>query len=151
MTSKTSEFDRLNRLIQTCVESGIYQFYSRWESYLSRSARQKFKGNTFQTNSNIIIITMENVWIYVYGYFLAIGLCTVVFAGEILHFHRERISRYLRHMLTKISSRFCRFATAAADAFGKLSRRVQKMIHSYSVMRPRWLGHTNRITPTQEV
>lgn len=86
------EVDALNVLIQRSVESGILQFYKRLESFLGK-IRKPVDGRQ-QVQSEVI--TMEHIRIYLYGFLIANGLCTLVFFGEIMHFHRKTIFAYLR-------------------------------------------------------
>lgn len=150
MTSKPLQFDPLNKLIQTCVESGIYQFYSRWESYLRRLTLRTSDDKNHGYDSDMI--TMDHIWIYIYGYCLAMGLCTAVFVGEILHFHRKRILDAVGRVLTAIwnkvktiQNHFCLFGNAAIVGIRKCLKRVRKRIFPYSMLPVR----TNRITPIQ--
>lgn len=155
LTSKPLEFDRLNNLIQTCVESGILQFYRRWELHLRQLSLRRFNDNKPQINSDII--TMDHLWIYVYGYFLAMGLCTMVFVGEILHFHRARIMGAMGRvaipvwqMPKRVKCDVCLIASAASISFRKLLKRVRKRIFPYSVVpTPHRLMHANRIVRIQ--
>lgn len=75
------EAGQLNAQIQRCVESGIYQFYKGMESFIVQLKKPFYGAQPSDA------ITMDHIWIYVYGFFLAIGLASVVFICEFLHFY----------------------------------------------------------------
>lgn len=95
LSPKPPEADELNALIQKSVESGIYQFYKRMDSFLHRLELERSLYGQQQDDQSDFI-TMDHIWIYVYGYLIANGLCITVFIGEMLYFHWERILSCLR-------------------------------------------------------
>lgn len=86
------EAGEMDVLIQRGVESGIIQFYKRMESFLAHLKKPFDGGQQDQFDS----ITMHHIWIYVYGFLIANGLCALIFLGEILYFHWKKILACLR-------------------------------------------------------
>lgn len=82
-----------------------------------------------------------HIRIYIYGYFLAVGLCTMIFVGEHLHFHGTRISGVLGRaingawcMVKRIKSGICLFANVVSDGLRKLFKRMRMRFFPYSLI-----------------
>lgn len=95
---KVPEAEQLNVLIQRSVESGIYHFYKGMEIFLTQLRQMEQSSHGIQQDQSVYI-TMDHIWIYVYGFVIANGLCTVVFFGEILYFHWNTILQCLRRCI----------------------------------------------------
>lgn len=85
--------------------------YSHWESYLKLFSLRTFihlfnTNNYYQNNADIV--TMEYIWIDVYGYFLSIRQHTGVFVGKILHFHHKLVLDVVSHALTAVGHKIKR-------------------------------------------
>lgn len=97
--------NELNALIQRAVEHGFLQFYDRLELFFKRiSDKSSHEDQTFSSQ----MITLENIWIYVYFFLLANCFNSGVFLCEILIFHRKKILRTLTETFQR-----CRIAIAA--------------------------------------
>lgn len=113
--------------------------------------------NDINTRNDSDIITMDHILIYAYGYSLALGLCTVVFVGEILYFHRNRISVVVSHVLTavwheakSVLNHFFRNAvTASVRIRDSIDHMQKRIITNLMISVARRLTRNNRTTPIQ--
>lgn len=137
------------------ILSAVYSPYHDpyHDPYLTRLAGRKSNDNNVRND----IITMDHIMVYAYEYSLAMGLCTVVSVGEILHFHRNRISVVVSHVFTAVShvaksvpNNFFRDAVAASVCIKDSMNGMRKRIFPNSMISmARRLTRTNRTTPIQ--
>lgn len=121
------EADDINVLIQRCVESGIYQFYKRFESFLA----QLRKPLAEEQPDDMGIITMDNIWIYVYVYFVVNTFCGLVFIGELLYFQKKAIWKFIvrqsQKMKPKIAAAYRWLRDWASVFWQKIKNGIVKM------------------------
>lgn len=112
--------NELNALIHKCC--GLLQIYDRLESFFNRlSDKSSYEDQTFQSQ----MITLENIWIYVYFFLLANCFNSGVFLCEILIFHRKELLRTLT-----VAFQRCRIANAACwrAVFGNMCKMLRSLI-----------------------
>lgn len=76
LVPKAPEANDINDLIQRSVESGIYGIYKRMDSFLMRLKKLSYE-YAKQQDDQTEFITMDHIWIYVYVFLIANGLCVL--------------------------------------------------------------------------
>lgn len=115
--------DELNELIQRGVEHGFLQFFDRLETSFNRMTNYSMQEDQ---NLQSQMISMENIWIYVYFFLLANCFNFVVFLCEHLVFHRKKIYRTL-------SAAFRIFRNAIAFCWMQFLTNLRALIRSIMI------------------